>query len=642
MTRGYQIAAGVAALALGSVLWGLVAPSQPQPFAFGAVLLPVAILLAVKERLGENLSLTAGLAGTAIGVAVAVLSHGLVLGFAYLFFLGFADQGAELLAAFRLDPRLTLLLGSPWVILILVEYVIVAPLTEEVGKAWGAVLSRPQSRRQAFLAGAAAGTGFAVAENLVFAAFTDSAWNEILLARSLGAAVHPLATGLVMIGWWEWRENKSGAGKRLLAGSGVHALWNGSLVVLIVTETAYVTAGSATAFAQVSLAYSAAIGALVAGGLWRVTAAVAGERSQLTTLRWREASDLGAWTVLAASFLVPVAMLLLAFPSFYSEPEPEVGDLTSGWEIIELSAFANDDGSLPRPAGFMSIVGSDSELFVVGAEPYNSRYEGLWKSTDARTWTEIDTIGLPEDAWISLETWWQGRLVALADQRIWLSADGASWEQSPIPTGGFGPVFQVVEGGPGLAAISQDAIWVSVDGETWEVVVEEFSNPMGTLASNPQDQLLAISEDGLTTWSSIDGISWTKAELAERLPPSYGDLFGLIGIQTGWAYISGAENNIDESPQPTAWWSEDGTSWQQVTVSAQTPGAFVLATTAFPGGMVAAGVPGLWVSTDGQVWNSVPAPDFAWATDVVVWKGKIIAVGFLEYPMVWMRSTVER
>ncbi|HKZ19503.1 MAG TPA: PrsW family glutamic-type intramembrane protease [Acidimicrobiia bacterium] len=639
--RGYRIAALVAVLAFGSILWGLIAPTQPQPFAFGALLLPLAVLLAVKERLGEKLSLTAGVAGTGIGVAVALLSHGLVLGFAYLFFLGFADRGVDLLTAFRLAPRLALLLGSPWVILILVEYVIVAPLTEEVGKAWGAALSRPQSRRQAFFAGVAAGTGFAIVENMVYAAFTDLAWNEILLARSLGAAVHPLATGLVMIGWWERRENKRSWGKRLLAGSGVHSLWNGSLVVLIVTETAYVTAGSAPSFTQASLAYAAAVGALAAGVLWRATAAVAAERIQLTTVQFRDASDLGAWTVLSASFLVPVAMLLLTFSDFYSEPQREVGDLTSGWEIIAVSEFAGADASLRRPTAFMSIVGSDSELLVVGADPFNSQYEGLWKSDDARTWAAIDTTGLPEDEWISLETWWQGRFWALADQRIWRSADGTSWEQSAPPPGGFGPIFQVVEGGPGLAAISQSAIWVSADGETWEVALEDFSNPLGTLAANPRGHLLALSEDGLILWSSFDGTSWTKAELAERLPPSYGDLFGLIGTEKGWAYISGAADNIDESPQPNAWWSEDGTTWKRVDVRSQTPGAFVSGITAFPGGMVAAGVPGMWVSTDGQVWNFVPAPDFAWETDVAVWNEKIIAVGFWEYPMVWMRPIVE-
>jgi RsiW-degrading membrane proteinase PrsW (M82 family) len=319
MSIGYRTAIAVGAIGLGSILWGLLAPALPQPFAFAAAILPVAVLLAVRERIGGTLQPSAGVGGAAIGVVVALLSHGLVLGFAYLFFLGFADQAVALLESLRIDPELTTVLASPWTILLLAELVLVAPLTEETGKAIGAVLSRPTDRRQAFLAGVTAGTGFAIAENLVYAAFLGVPWNAILLARSLGAAVHPLASGLVMVGWWEWREGRglSVLARRFLAGAGVHALWNGSLVVLTVTETAFVVGQTAETFAQVSLVYSAALGAILAAGLWRVTGSVAADRERLAPVDLREASTVGAWTVLAASFLVPVAMLLLAFPDFY-------------------------------------------------------------------------------------------------------------------------------------------------------------------------------------------------------------------------------------------------------------------------------------------------------------------------------------
>lgn len=315
----YGPAIAFGATGLGSILWGVLAPAQPQPFALAAAVLPVAILLAVRERLGGTLRLTAGVGGAVIGVVVALLSHGLILAFAYLFFLGFADQAAALLESLRIDPQLTTVLGSPWSLLLLAELVLVAPLTEETGKAIGAVLSRPTDRRSAFLAGVTAGTGFAIAENLLYAAFLGVPWNAILLARSLGSAVHPLAAGLVMIGWWEWRQGHglSALGKRFLAGAGVHALWNGSLVVLAVTETAFVVSAASERFAQVSLAYSAALGAVLAAGLWQVSTSVATDREQLATLDLHQGSTVGAWTVLAASFLLPVAMLLLAFPDFY-------------------------------------------------------------------------------------------------------------------------------------------------------------------------------------------------------------------------------------------------------------------------------------------------------------------------------------
>jgi len=74
------------------------------------------------------------------------------------------------------------------------------------------------------------------------------------------------------------------------------------------------TSGS---FARVSLVYAAALGAILAAVLWRVSGSIATDQERLAAIDLREASTVGAWTVLSASFLVPVAMLLLAFPDFY-------------------------------------------------------------------------------------------------------------------------------------------------------------------------------------------------------------------------------------------------------------------------------------------------------------------------------------
>ncbi|NIS37015.1 MAG: PrsW family intramembrane metalloprotease, partial [Actinobacteria bacterium] len=67
----------------------------------------------------------------------------------------------------------------------------------------------------------AAGAGFAVVENVLYAlggAWASGPWTAILLARLPGAAVHPLASGLVVLGWWELRrEDRSSHGVRLMA-----------------------------------------------------------------------------------------------------------------------------------------------------------------------------------------------------------------------------------------------------------------------------------------------------------------------------------------------------------------------------------------------------------------------------------------
>jgi hypothetical protein len=246
----------------------------------------------------------------------------LVAAFAFAFFLGFAESGRHLLEALRADPRLTTVLASPWVILAMIELVAVAPLTEEAGKALGAGLGRPHTRAQAFLAGAAAGAGFAFVENLLYAvagATLGGPWPAVVLGRALGAAVHPLATGLVAMGWWEWRRERSlpRLAKRFLAGAGIHALWNGSLVALWVVGTAYVESGASPQLGAVALGYEAAIGVAMAGLLWMATVAVSRDRDPFAALDFRQGRTVAAWAVLGASVLVPVGILILAFPAFY-------------------------------------------------------------------------------------------------------------------------------------------------------------------------------------------------------------------------------------------------------------------------------------------------------------------------------------
>ena len=148
-----------------------------------------------------------------------------------------------MLDSLRIDPRLTDILSSPWVLLLLVDLAVVAPLTEETGKALGAGLARPAARRDAFVSGVAAGAGFAIVENILYAsvaATVGGPWPAVVVARAMGAAVHPLASGLVVMGWWDARHGGGGPAmaKGFFAGAGVHAAWNASMVALVVAETA--------------------------------------------------------------------------------------------------------------------------------------------------------------------------------------------------------------------------------------------------------------------------------------------------------------------------------------------------------------------------------------------------------------------
>jgi RsiW-degrading membrane proteinase PrsW (M82 family) len=141
---------------------------------------------------------------------------------------------------FVLSPTAFIEGGTVDLFLVVVA-VVVAPITEEPAKALGAMFAKPNTRRTAFLAGATAGTGFAIFENLGYsaAAATDPRlWREVVVLRSLSAALHPLATGLVVLGVFEWRAQR---GRRrlwlgLCAGAAVHALWNGTAVALDIVQ----------------------------------------------------------------------------------------------------------------------------------------------------------------------------------------------------------------------------------------------------------------------------------------------------------------------------------------------------------------------------------------------------------------------
>ena len=323
MRSRYVQALVIGAIALGAVVWAWFDRDDfLLPLIIASAGAPGAALLFASGRLDRVPSIAALVGGGTIGVGIAVLGHAIVFAFAYAFFLGFAEEATSLLGRLRLDPRLTSALGSPWTLLLLIEIALVAPLTEEVGKAVGSRLKWWHTdRRSAFLAGVAAGTGFAIVENVFYglnSGFLGASWEAIIIGRMMGAAVHPLASGLVVMAWWQWRQdgNTGRLIARFFAGVGVHAVWNGSLVVLGVAAAAFDTGTSFSTQTMVSLAYVSALGLVTAAVLWRVTVAVAEDRDRLLTLDSSDGRVVAAWTILAASFIVPMAVLVLAYPDF--------------------------------------------------------------------------------------------------------------------------------------------------------------------------------------------------------------------------------------------------------------------------------------------------------------------------------------
>lgn len=323
--RRYADALFVFAVGLGAAGWTVLAGSRTPRIAMfvAAAAAPIAVLLAVSARLDRPIPGGSMLGGTIVGPIVAIVGHAVVAAFAAAFFLGFADSGRALMDELRIDPRLGDLLASPWVILLLVDVSVASPLVEEVGKAPGARLGAGSagigSREDAFMSGAAAGAGFAIIENILYASLGvafGGPWPAIVVVRSLGAAVHPLATGLVMLGWWD--AGRRGGGRAFargyLSGAGVHAIWNAAVVALLVVQQATDAPSSAGA---ATTAFTAMLGLVFGGWLWKVVRQVRVDVDPLSAIKLSDVRTLAAWVVLTAASLVPVTFVILAFPSFY-------------------------------------------------------------------------------------------------------------------------------------------------------------------------------------------------------------------------------------------------------------------------------------------------------------------------------------
>lgn len=324
MNRWHRSALATLVLGIGDIVWSILARTDPPAATLfvAAAAAPLAVVFGVLGRTGGRLPTPAVVGGAILGPLVALVGHAAVFAFAAAFLLGFLETGRSLLEELRVDPRVADVLSSPWLLLVLVDVGVVAPLIEETGKAFGARLARPSSRRGAFRAGVAAGAGFAIVENVLYAfagAIVGGPWPAIVVARAMGAAVHPLAGGLVVTGWWDARHGGGARalGRGFVAGAGVHALWNGTIVALAVAETAIRVRGAPNMMGVASLAFTAALGVLAAAALWTVSGSVVAGGDPSSGVRVSEARTMAAWIVLAASLLVPVAILILAFPSFY-------------------------------------------------------------------------------------------------------------------------------------------------------------------------------------------------------------------------------------------------------------------------------------------------------------------------------------
>jgi hypothetical protein len=153
---------------------------------------------------------------------------------------------------------------------------VAAPLTEELTKFLGVYIlfrNRVATKYGLFLAGAAAGLGFAVVETLGYALMSGEAWPQIMLLRAPVALIHVAATSIVALGWYRQRQTGGNALVLFfLLAVVLHAAWNSLFVSMMIVAAGIDTADVIDPVA--GLMVLAAVGAMgavmIATVLWIV------------------------------------------------------------------------------------------------------------------------------------------------------------------------------------------------------------------------------------------------------------------------------------------------------------------------------------------------------------------------------------
>jgi hypothetical protein len=154
------------------------------------------------------------------------------------------------------------LLSPPIAVALVLIFVVIAPLGEELFKPLGVALMsyRWPGADRAFLWGVAGGAGFAIAEGLFNTAIALESWSVVVLLRVGSTLMHCLGSGLMGLGWYYLlrRRRPWYILGTYAASVGLHALWNMGAIGMAVVSLGAMASGTD----EVSLALSG-LGVLV-------------------------------------------------------------------------------------------------------------------------------------------------------------------------------------------------------------------------------------------------------------------------------------------------------------------------------------------------------------------------------------------
>ena len=300
--------------------------------AVGAPLTVFSLVRALADPRAEGRSTWLSLVlGATVIPAIVLLLHGFFLALGYNLVAPFVEPAREFWQQLRADPDLFRILTSGWALALIIELAVVAPLAEETTKPLAALVRRPRTGRDAFVFGAAAGTGFAMIENVLYSSgwFFGSleGWLPIAVVRMLGAGLHAFGAGLVSWGLFQLRTGTPGRWRRfwlsLWVALTAHGLWNGSVAVAIALAAARETGGlrgryDAYAWGLVLLVFLAMLGVLILAALLLAARRIGRGESPLQVASAREAAtpqSIAAWGLVSSAFLIPATIVILDYPN---------------------------------------------------------------------------------------------------------------------------------------------------------------------------------------------------------------------------------------------------------------------------------------------------------------------------------------
>jgi RsiW-degrading membrane proteinase PrsW (M82 family) len=234
----------VIGLASGSSFGAVVC--LPPSFLVAAALPPLWAVSWFIQQETEGLTwrrgVTAFAAGATVSVFLALILEILfptILLALVLDLARFARGGVESVLEALAGTDIAAAVTDPGFLFVLIQIAVIAPLAEELAKPLATLpLVGRLTRRDAFWVGAMAGAGFAALENAVYAGLGLRFWAGILVVRALGSAIHPLGTGLMALAWRDILQGEKDAWRsaavRAAMAVGMHALWNGGSLLVII------------------------------------------------------------------------------------------------------------------------------------------------------------------------------------------------------------------------------------------------------------------------------------------------------------------------------------------------------------------------------------------------------------------------